>query len=118
MVTEIDPILDLIAGDSLRLRFTVEEDGTGKDIEGATFKWRLFDKQYEEAKADAVLDEDDSSVTFHTTSVGRDPTIGEFQVNVDEGATDSLRGEYWQRVIVDPSDDTKKTWRGRVLLEQ
>ena len=111
---EIDTI---VRGDSRRLRFTVTADGAPKDLTGDTLRWGLFDREYQSDFDTAALSDADADVTIRTDPI-TDPTAGEFEVKIDEGAFDVLAGEYFQRVVVDPANASLQTWRGKILIEQ
>jgi len=114
---EIPAIEDWLAGDARRLGFTVQTaDGTPKDLSTDDLEWYLTRRDYQEASA-AVLDDSDSEVTI-VTSGAVDPTQGEFRVDVAESALSALGawGPHYQHVVVDPPDETRQSWRGRVVV--
>ena len=113
-IPEIDTI---VRGDSRRLTFTVTVDGVPKDLTGDTLRWGLFDREYQSDFASATLSEADADVAIRTDPIV-DPTAGEFEVKIDEGAFDVLAGEYFQRVVVDPANASLQTWVGRLLIQQ
>lgn len=106
-----------VAGDSHRFECTVLDDGEPMGIETAELSWHLFERGYDRDPDDAVLSDGDASVTIDTDPI-TDPSKGEFQVRVEEGATDGLSGMFHQRFVVDPPDATKATWVGKVVVEQ
>lgn len=114
---QIPQIDTIVRGDSRRLRFTVTVDGSPKDLTGDTLRWGLFDREYQSDFSSATLSEADANVAIRTDPI-TDPTAGEFEVKIDDGAFDVLAGEYFQRVVVDPQDGSLQTWRGRALIEQ
>lgn len=113
---ELPEIDAIIAGDSRRLRFTVTQSGSPKDITGDTLRWRLFDREYQSDAASATLSDGDADVEIRTDPI-TDPTVGEFEVKIDAGAFDVLPGEYYQRVEVNPPGGSRQTWVGRVLIQ-
>jgi len=113
---ELPQIDTIVAGDSRRLRFMVTRDGASKDITADTLRWGLFDRAYQSDFAGATLSDDDADVTIRTDPI-TDPTVGEFEVKLDAGASDVPPGEWFQRVVVDPPGGSIQTWVGRVLVE-
>lgn len=114
---QIPQIDTIVRGDSRRLRFTVTVDGAPKDLTGDTLRWGLFDREYQSDFDTAALSDADADVTIRTDPI-TDPTAGEFEVKIDEGAFDVLAGEWFQRVVVDPANASLQTWVGRVLIQQ
>lgn len=121
MPTTLDPDrfeLPIIEGwpapDSRELLFTVQlADGTAKDLTNDTLEWELLAKPYH-SRSEAIITGSDPGVNVRTDVV--DPTAGQFRVDVDEGVLTGEWGTYHQRVAVDPPDDSKQTWQGRVVL--
>jgi hypothetical protein len=122
MVHEITPSRVTLApieawptGDSRTLAFTVavDDQGTPKDLSNDTIRWSLLRKPYAE-RSDAVVTDADAGVTLQTDGVV-DPTAGEFRVDVAEDVVTGW-GPRWQRVVVDPPDDSRQSWRGPVTL--
>jgi hypothetical protein len=122
MVHEITPSRVALApieawptGDSRTLAFTVavDDQGTPKDLSNDTIRWSLLRKPYAE-RSDAVVTDADAGVTLQTGGVV-DPTAGEFRVDIAEDAVTGW-GPRWQRVVVDPPDDSRQSWRGPVTL--
>jgi len=113
---ELPRIEDALAGDSRTLAFqVVDADGNGVDITPATVAWALFEREYQSDASDAVIDESDSAVSV-VTDDGVDPTLGEFEVRLDPGATDALWGEFYHRPILDQADGSSVSWRGPLIL--
>jgi len=114
---DLPAIDDWVAGDSRRLQFTVETaDGTPKDLSTDNLEWYLTRRPYQERSA-AVLDDTDPEVEI-VTSGAVDPTQGEFRVDVSEAALSAVGawGEHYQHVVVDPPDESRQSWRGRVVV--
>jgi len=114
---ELPEIEDWLAGDDRTLAFqVVDGDGNAVDISTATVSFGLFDREYEDDAADAVVSDGDSSVEVVTDS-RVDTVDGEFVVHIDGEATeDDIYGEYYQRAVVEQSDGTLASWRGRVII--
>jgi len=113
---ELPTIEDALAGDSRTLAFrVVDADGSGVDITPATVGWALFEREYQSESADAVIDESDSEVSV-VTSGSVDPTLGEFEVRLDPGATDAVWGEFYHRPEVEQADGSVVSWRGELIL--
>ena len=85
-MTEIEEIVDTITNETRKLEFTAKEDGSKKDISGATIEWSLADSD------GVVLDDSDSEVTITI----QDALNGRFDVDVD--TIDAPAGVYRQRV--------------------
>ena len=111
---ELDPIEAHFESDSIIFGpWTVKKDDENKDIKPDGLRWYLYPSKYDNDPEDAVLSHDDAGVEVEKTN----PTEGEWQVMVSQEATDSLGGAtYWQRPVVDPSGDSKLTWRGEVKI--
>jgi hypothetical protein len=113
---ELPDISDWLAGDDRTLAFTVvDADGNAVDIGNATVDWRLFEREYEEDDADAVLKGSDSDVELVTDS-RVDTSNGEWEVRIDGAATEDEWGEYYHRPAVEQTDGTRSEWRGTVYL--
>ena len=122
MVTQLSPqrfdlpkIDGWAAGDSRRLTFVVTQDGAPKDIESDTLEWQLLERPYHDS-SEAVLSGDDDGVEIRRETFV-DAEAGEFRVDIDASATVGLWGEYTQRVVVDPLNETRQSWRGDVVIE-
>jgi len=114
---DLPDIPDWVAGDSRRLNFTVETaDGTPKDLSTDALEWYLTRRPYQERSA-AVLDDTDSDVEV-VTSGAVDPTQGEFRVDISETTLSAVGawGEHYQHVVVDLPDESRQSWRGRVVV--
>lgn len=113
--TELPPIDDWRTRDSRTLAYTVavDDSGTPKDITNDAVRWSLLRKPYDE-RADAILTDESGGVTLQTEQVV-DPTAGEFRVDVDEDAVVGW-GPRFQRVTLDPPDDSRQTWVGPVTV--
>lgn len=111
----LNPVDDWLAGDSRRFEFTVTDSaGNTIDISNYSFEWYLLDNDYD-PDADAVYDDSNAGIEIVTDS-RVDTTVGEFEVRIDEGVTSGEWGDYYQRVVVDPVDDTLQSWEGEVIL--
>lgn len=75
-----------VAGDSLRIDATVTEDGSAKDLEGATINFGVG----EDYGSQLELQDSNSGVTTNITSAAD----GELEVVIDKGVTDDMPG-YW-----------------------
>jgi len=122
MVTQLSPqrfdlpkIDGWAAGDNRQLSFVVTQDGEPKDITADDIRWQLLERPYHDSD-DAVLSGDFEGVEIRREGVA-DAEAGEFRVDIGASATGGLWGEYTQRVVVDPPNDTQQTWRGGVVLE-
>lgn len=111
----LPPVEDWRTQDSRRLRYVVAMDveDTPMDLTNVDVSWALLGKPYHQ-RADAILTDEDSGVTLQREGVV-DPTKGEFRVDVTED-TITEWGSLWQRVSVDPADDSRQTWLGRVTV--
>lgn len=107
---------DFLAGDSRVLAFTVVDGADNPiDISGATVSWELYEREYQDDPADAVLTEADTSVEIVTDN-RVDTTDGEFEVRLDAGALDGEWGRMYQRPKVEQTDGTVASWRGEVVV--
>jgi hypothetical protein len=110
----IDRVEDWVAGDSRRIRFTVTQNGSPRDITNDSIEWRLSRRPYQ--RTDTQLSDGDTGVTIISESVF-DPTTGVFEVRIDSGVTSDIWGELYQTVVVDAAEDTRQSWLGEVWLE-
>ena len=112
-------ISEFFAGDDRALAFrVVDGDGNGVDISGATVEWALFRRQYEKRPASTpVLSGSDEGVEL-VTDDRVDTESGQWEVRLDDSASDGLVGEYWHRPRVIQSDESTASWRGRIILTQ
>ena len=90
-MTEIDEIDDTITNESRRLEFTAKEDGSVKDLTGATISWSLAND------SGVVLDDSDSEIDITII----DAQNGRFNVEID--TFDTGAGVYRQRVEIEDS---------------
>ena len=122
MVTQLSPqrfdlpkIDGWAAGDNRQLLFVVTQNGEPKDITADDIRWQLLERPYHDS-TDAVLSGDSEGVEIRREGVV-EAEAGEFRVDIGASATVGLWGEYTQRVVVDPPNDTQQTWRGGVVIE-
>lgn len=114
MTHDIITVDHYIAGESLTQEFTVEEDGSAKDISGAEIEWSLLPNRGADA-ADAELDDSDSGVSASIV----DAANGRVDVAIDQDVTTGLGGDrYWQRLVVDDSGSGKQIWGGTVRIDR
>lgn len=114
---DLPTIEDAFAGDDRTIALkVVDADGNGIDISPTTIRWELYERAYQTNRSESVLDDGDSSVDVVTSSPV-DPTVGEFEVQLDSDATDDLWGEYFHRPEVEQKDGTIAKWRGRLVIE-
>jgi len=108
MTDTIAPPDQYVAGESLPQEFTIEENGSPKDISGATISWYLLPAKGADA-ADAELDHTDSGVSVRIV----DAAAGRVDVTIDQDVTDGLGGRrLWQRLVVDDIGPGKQIKRG------
>jgi hypothetical protein len=113
---ELPAVEEWLAGDSRELAFrVVDANGDPVDVSGATFAWALFNREYQDDPADAVLSDADSGVEIVTDN-RVDTTAGEWEVRIDAAATEDTWGEYYHRPEVVQADGTTASWRGEVVL--
>lgn len=113
---ELPAVEEWLAGDDRTLAFqVVDANGDGVDISEATVDWHLYEREYHDDAADALLSGSDSGVELVTDN-RVDSSAGEFEVRIDGEATADLWGEYYHRPTVEQSDGTEATWRGEVVL--
>ena len=111
---ELPPIRDALSGDSRQLAFTVVDgDGNSVDISDADVEWSLHTRAY--AASETVLDGDDASVTIQTDGV-IDPEEGEFRVDIDASASETLYGDYYHRPRIEQADGSVASWLGEIVL--
>lgn len=112
----LDPIEEFIGGDSRVLAFQVtDEDGTGIDISAADLSWRLVERAYQE-RTDAALTDGDAGVSATSAPADVDPTVGEFEVQLEPAATVDLWGSYTQVPTVVQSDGSTASWVGEMVI--
>lgn len=108
MSHEISPDNHYVEGESVTWEYTIEEDGSAKDLSGASLSYYLLNNRGD-ANSDAVKDDGDSGVSVAFTSDGSD---GRVDVTIDQGVTDGLNGTYWQRLEVDDTGTGLQKWSG------
>jgi len=115
-VSELPAVEDWISGDDRALVFqVVDGNGNPVDITGATVAWALYERPYQNDPAEAVLSGSDSGVKLVADN-RVDTTAGEWEVDIQSGATDGLYGEYWHRPAVKQPDGSTASWRGKIIL--
>lgn len=107
MPHRITPDQHYTAGEYVRWEYTIEENGSAKDITNASVSWHLLNRQGD-ANADAVLDDGDTDVSASITNA----TNGRVDVELSSGATSDLSGNYWQRLTVTDSNGKEQIWSG------
>jgi len=113
---ELPDIDDAFAGESRTLAFKVTDaDGNGVDIDDATVRWMLAEREYQTETADAVLDGSDADVELVTDS-RVDTSNGEWEVRLDSGALEDIWGEYHHRPEVEHADGSQVQWRGTIIV--
>ena len=113
--SDLPPIDDWRTEDSRTLSYVVAVDdaGTPKDLTNDAVRWSLLEKPYHTRDA-AILTDESDGVTLHRETVV-DPEAGEFRVDVAADAVDAW-GTRYQRVTIDPPDDSRQTWVGPVTV--
>lgn len=97
------------AGDSFELIIDVTEDGSAKDLSGASVEWALAERP----GTAELLDQSDSGVDASITDAGN----GEVTVTVDAGTTDDLVGTLNHELRVTDSSGRKSVvTRGTVTI--
>lgn len=108
MTHDIDPDTHYVADESAVWEYTIEENGTAKNVSGGAIKWYLVPEEGD-PDSDALLDHTDSGVTAAFTTDGSD---GRVDVSIDRGVTAGMAGMYWQRLVVDDASTGRQIWRG------
>lgn len=103
------------SGDTRVFPFVVPDedsdvDGARKDITAATISWKLE----KTASGTVVLSDSDSGVSTTIT----DASNGEFEVEVDKTATESLEGTYREIIKITDSAGNRSSWAGRVEISK
>lgn len=113
---ELPDITDFISGDTRRLTFTVvDESGNPVDISNATVGWELYNREYADDPADAVLTGADPAVELVTDN-RVDTTQGAWEVRLDGAATADEWGSFTQRPFVEQPDGSTATWLGTIAV--
>lgn len=113
---ELPRIEDFLAGDSRTLAFqVVDQNGNGVDISNATVSWALYERAYQSDPGQAILSDADSGV--ETVTDNRvDTSVGEWEVRLDDNATDGEWGRLYHRPTVEQQDGTEANWFGELVL--
>jgi len=112
MPHRIDPYNHHLAGETLVWEHTVEEDGSAKDLSGASVNYYLLAEQGD-ANDDALLDDSDADITAAIV----DAANGRIDVTFASGATDPYAGQsLWQRLIVDDAAGDRSIWHGPLYV--
>ena len=98
-------------GDSLDIVVTVEEDGSAKDLSGASASWAMSP-----TPGDTVeLSSSDSGVSVSIT----DEAAGEITVSISEATTEGLVGSWYHEVrVTDSAGDKSVVTTGRMAIEE
>lgn len=99
-----------IEGDSLRIDATVTEDGSAKDLQGATVNFGIG----EDYGSQVELSDSDSGIQANVT----DTTNGEIEVVINDGVTDGMAG-YWvyEIEVEDAGGQVVTVTRGDFVIE-
>jgi len=102
-----------VAGETAQWSFTVEKDGSAKDLTNATVEWYLVPSKGDPDE-DALYDDSDTGITAQVT----DATAGELEVVIDRDVTTGDGGnKYWQRLIVTDDQDRTQIWNGHFPIQ-
>jgi hypothetical protein len=97
-----------VAGETAVWKFTIERDGSAKDVTGAEVEWYLVPGRGD-PDDEALYDHTDTGITAEVT----DGPSGAVEVEISSGTTDDLGGrELWHRLIVTDSEGNKQIWNG------
>lgn len=114
----LDPIEDHVAGDSIIFGpYTVTEDDESRDLTNDTIEWYLFDTEHQSSPDDARISHEDGGVHIEDPADGGGREDGRVQIYVEQGVTDGHAGEKHFRVIIDPPDESRQTFKGRIDIE-
>lgn len=103
-----------VAGETVVWEFTIERNGSTKDLTGATVEWHLVPSKGD-PNSDSLLDHTSSGVTSEVS----DASNAVVTVEIESGTTDDMGGkEYWQRLIVIEDDGTKDIWNGNFPIRE
>lgn len=106
MTHHIEPESHYIAGTSTEWSFEITDDGTTKDLSGASATWHLLPTRRTDAN-DALLDD-----TADGVSLTLDETTGTVSLSIDRDVTTDLAGSHWQRLVVDDAMAGRRIWHG------
>lgn len=103
------------SGDTRIFPFVVPDEDSDvedarKDIASANIEWKLEDS----TTGNTVLSDSDSGVSTTIT----DASNGEFEVEVDKTATESLEGTYREIIKITDSAGNRSSWAGRVEISK
>lgn len=105
-MTDLQPITDYQASESLVQEVTISEDGSAKDVSNATVSWQLLPEPGAD-ETEALLSDDDAGVVAEIV----DAEAGRIDVTIKQDTTDALGGQrLWQRLIVDDNVAGKQIW--------
>lgn len=107
MTHEITPDNHYTAGESVTWEYTIEQDGSVKDLSGFTVEWYLVPAQGAD-NSEAKLSTDDSGVSATVV----DAANGRVDLTINRGVTDDLAGNLWQRLVLDDSGSGRQIWAG------
>lgn len=114
MPHDISPDEHYVADESVTWEYTIEEDGSAKDLSSGSVSWYLLPHKGADT-GDAILDDSDSSVSASILSPASD---GRVDVTIDADATGDEAGEtHWQRLVVEVGGD-KQIWRGSFPIQE
>lgn len=98
-------------GDTLQIVVTVEEDGSAKDLTGATASWAMSSDPGESPE----LTDADSGVS----AVLSDAANGEITIEINDGTTEGLVGNWHHEVrLTDNSGQKSVVAVGRMAIEE
>lgn len=98
----------VVAGDDLELAVTVTENGSPKDISGATATWALA-----EARGGAVVLSKDTSAGIAVT----DAPAGELTIRLSSAETTGLAGSYYHECsLTDGAGNTVTVLSGALIM--
>lgn len=122
MTHEIASYDHYVADDSIIWGFQTNEDGSAKDLNGASVEYEIVEGNGAD-RTDAIVDDTDSGVTVDVEpSSGSHPdapsdTTGYIEVTIDRGNLDRGGENLWQRVRIDDATTGRRTFGGNLYVQ-
>jgi hypothetical protein len=114
MTHEIPRNEHYVGGEYVKWEFTVEDDGSVKDLSNSNVKWFLLPNRGD-PDSESLIDHTDSGVTAEIV----DPSNGLVEVEIGSGVTEEYQGMLaWQRLIIEDGSGNQQIWNGRFPIQE
>lgn len=123
MSHELDSYEHYVTGDSIVWAFQIDEDGSKKDLTGATVDYHVLGSPAMD-DADALVDHTDAGVSVEVDPSSPEhpnaptDTTGYVEVRIDSQIVDWGGSTLWHRLKITDGSGSQRTFGGRWFINQ